>query len=64
MSKASRHRVNAVVCVLALAYALYWFGTGQMTGAPSWVVAMMGVLVIVAIGGAAWFWRRARGAAE
>lgn len=63
MSKASRHRVNAVVCLLAFAYALYWFGTGQRAQAPGWVVAMMGALVVIGIAGAVWFLRRARGAA-
>lgn len=64
MSKASRHRVNAVVCLLAFAYALYWFFTGQMKQAPTWVVGLMGALVVLGIGGAAWFLRRARGAAD
>ena len=62
MSKVSRHRVNAVVCLLALAYALYWFGTGQMNGAPGWLVGLMGALAMLGIGGAAWFLYRARGA--
>ncbi|HVY65564.1 MAG TPA: hypothetical protein VHH11_12155 [Gammaproteobacteria bacterium] len=64
MSKVSRHRVNAVVCLLALAYALYWFTTGQMAGAPGWRVALMGALVVLGIGGAVWFLRRAQGAAR
>jgi len=64
MSKGSRHRVNAVVCLLALVYALYWFGTGRMDGAPGWRVGLMGALVVLGIGGAFWFLRRARGAAR
>lgn len=62
MSKASRYRANAVVCLLALVYALYWFATGKMSGTPSWRVALMAALVVIGIGGAVWFWRRARGA--
>jgi hypothetical protein len=62
MSKGSRHRVNAVVCLLALVYALYWFATGKMDGVPAWRVASMGMLVVVGIGGAIWFWRRGRDA--
>ena len=62
MSKASRHRVNAVVCLLALGYALYWFGTGQMDGAPGWRIGLMGALAVLGIGGAAWFVYRSRGA--
>jgi hypothetical protein len=64
MSKALRHRVNAVVCLLALVYALYWFGTGQMDEASGWRVGLMGALVVLGIGGAVWFLRRARGAAQ
>jgi len=64
MSKASRHRVNAVVCLLALVYALYWFGTGQMDQAPGWQVGLMGALVVLGIGGAVWFLRRARSTAH
>lgn len=62
MSKGSRHRVNAVVCLLALVYALYWFATGRMDGVPAWRVASMSMLVVVGIGGAIWFWRRSRDA--
>jgi hypothetical protein len=64
MSKASRHRVNAVVCLLALVYALYWFVTGQMDEAPGWRVGMMGALGVLGIGGAVWFLYRARAAAH
>ena len=64
MSKASRHRVNAVVCLLALVYALYWFGSGQMGQAPAWLVGLMIALAMLGIGGAMWFLRRARGAAH
>jgi uncharacterized membrane protein len=64
MSKAPRHRVNAVVCLLALAYALYWFGTGQMDGAPGWRVVLMAALVVLGLGGAVWFVYRARSAAR
>ena len=64
MSKASRHRVNAVVCLLALLYALYWFGTGRMDQAPGWQVGLMGALVVLGVGGAVWFLRRARATAH
>jgi hypothetical protein len=60
MSKASRHRVNAVVCLFALAYAIWWFATGQMSTAPTWRVVLMGALALLGVFGAVWFVRRAR----
>ena len=64
MSKASRHRANAVVCLLALLYALYWFAVEKTDTTPGWRVALMGALVVVGVGGAFWFFRRARGVAH
>lgn len=64
MSKASRHRFNAVVCLLAFAYALYWFASGQVNAASTWRVVSMAALVVLGIGGAVWFLRRASGAAR
>jgi hypothetical protein len=62
MSKVSRHRVNAVVCLLALAYAAYWFGSGQAGNASGLRVGLMALLALLGIGGAIWFFRRARSA--
>jgi hypothetical protein len=62
MSKVSRHRVNAVVCLLALGYAIYWFATGRMETASTWRIGLMALLAVLGAGGAAWFFRRARGA--
>jgi hypothetical protein len=63
MSKVSRHRVNAVICLLAFAYAIYWFATGRMETASPWLIGLMALLALLGIGGAAWFFRRARGGA-
>jgi hypothetical protein len=52
------------VCLFALAYALYWFGTGRMDREPGWRVGLMGALVVLGIGGTVWFLLRARGAAQ
>jgi high-affinity Fe2+/Pb2+ permease len=61
MSKVSRHRINAVVCLLALGYAIYWFGSGQMQNASSLRIGLMALLALLGLGGALWFFRRARG---
>jgi hypothetical protein len=64
MSKGSRHRVNALVCLLALGYAVYWFGSGQAANASGLRVGLMAALALLGIGGAVWFFRRARGASR
>ena len=61
MSKVSRHRVNAVVCLLAFGYAIYWFATGQSANASTLRVGLMALLALLGIGGALWFFGRARG---
>lgn len=63
MTKASRHRINAVICLLVLAHAVYWFTSGQMEFASSVRVGLMVAQAVVGLGGAVWFFSRARGAA-
>ncbi len=62
MSKVTRHRVNAVVCLLALGYAIYWFAQGGMASGPTWRIGLMALLALLGLGGAVWFFRRARDA--
>jgi high-affinity Fe2+/Pb2+ permease len=64
MSKVSRHHVNAVVCLLALGYAIYWFGTGRVETASTLRIGLMALLAVLGVGGALWFFRRARDASR
>ena len=63
MSKASRHRINALICLLVLAHAVYRFLSGQMPFASGMWVGLVVAQAVVGLGGAVWFWSRARGAA-
>jgi hypothetical protein len=62
MTRATRYRINAAICVLVLAYAIYQFAIGEASGNPlrPWLVGAEAVLGII---GAIWFWRRSIGAA-
>ena len=60
-TRATRHRINAVICVLVLVYAIYQYATGAAGsgGLRAWLVGAEAVLGVL---GAIWFWRRSVGA--
>lgn len=58
-----RHQINAVICLLLVAHAGYWFATGGMQTATVLRLVLVIAEVIVGIGGAVWFWHRSREAA-
>lgn len=60
MTRSSRHRLNALVCVVVLAHGVYWLSTGGLEGATTARVGLAIAEVVVGIVGAAWFWNRAR----
>jgi hypothetical protein len=62
MTKASRHRINALICLLVLAHAVYWFLSGQTPFASNVRVGLVVAQAVLGLGGAAWFWSRSRGA--
>jgi len=64
MTKASRHRINAVICLLVLAHAVYLFVTGRLEFATNLRIGLAVAQAVVGLGGAVWFWSRSRGAAE
>jgi hypothetical protein len=64
MTKASRHRINAVICLLVLAHAVYLFLSGRMEFASNLRVGLAVAQVVLGLGGAVWFWSRSRGATE
>lgn len=60
MTRSSRHRLNALVCVAVLAHGVYWLSTGGLEGATTARAGLAIAEVVVGIVGAAWFWNRAR----
>ena len=63
MTKASRHRINAVICLLVLAHAVYLFVSGRLEFATNLRIGLAVAQAVVGLGGAVWFWSRSRGAA-
>ena len=63
MSKGTRHQINALILALVAVHAIYWFVTGQSTGATSLMVGLRVAQGIVGVVGALWFFSRSRGAA-
>jgi hypothetical protein len=63
MTRAARHRINAVICVLVIAYAVYQFATGDMGSWPTLRIWLVGAEAVLGVTGAIWFWRRSLGAA-
>ncbi len=62
MSTASRHRINALICVVLLGHAIYWFAIGSAAGATGLRVGLAVAQAAVGAVGALWFWFRSRGA--
>ena len=60
MVRLSTHRVSAVICVLLLARAVYWFGTGRQASASAFEIGLAAAEGVVGLLGAIWFWHRSR----
>lgn len=58
-----RHQVNAIICLLLLAHAVYWFASGGAQTATQLRLALVIAQAVVGLGGAVWFWHRSRQAA-
>ncbi|HEX7079433.1 MAG TPA: hypothetical protein VF329_00265 [Gammaproteobacteria bacterium] len=64
MPRSLRHKINALICVLIAAHAVYWFATGRMETATSLRTGLVVAQAVVGAIGAIWFWRRARAARD
>jgi hypothetical protein len=62
MTRAAAHRINAAICALVLAHAIYWFATGHASTATTLRVSLMVAQAALGAVGIVWFWRRSRGA--
>jgi hypothetical protein len=63
MSGVSRHRINAVICVLVLAHAVYRFFMTDLEPGFNLRTGLIVAQGLLGIGGAVWFWSRSRGIA-
>lgn len=61
MNGVSRHRINAVICVLVLVHAVYRFVSGNMEPGFNLRTALIVAQGVLGLGGAVWFWSRSRG---
>lgn len=64
MTKAKRHRINAAICVLVLAHAVFLFASGRLEAASDFRVGLAVAQGIVGLLGAVWFWNRSRALPE
>jgi hypothetical protein len=63
MATASRHRINAVICLLVVAHAIYRFATDDLEPSLNLRTGLVVAEGVLGLAGAAWFWSRSRGAA-
>jgi hypothetical protein len=62
MTGSARHLINAVICGLVLAHAIYWFASGRMETATELRIGLVVAQAILGLVGVIWFWSRSRGA--
>jgi hypothetical protein len=60
MSRSTRFVVNAVLCLLVGAHALYWFATGRAELATDVRIGLVVAQAVVGFAGAIWFFVRSR----
>jgi hypothetical protein len=64
MSKSRRYLMNAGVCLLVGAHAVWWLASGQSTFNTSFWIGLRVAQAVVGFAGAIWFFSRSRGAAR
>ena len=60
MSRSVRFLVNAVICLLVGAHAVYWFATGRAQFASDTRIGLVLAQAVVGFAGAIWFFARSR----
>jgi hypothetical protein len=61
VTKTTRHRINAAICALVFAHAVYWFVSGDMQSATGFRIGTYVAQAVAGLAGAIWFWSRSRG---
>jgi hypothetical protein len=64
MSRSNRYLVNAGICLLVGAHAVWWFASGQNALTTGLWIGLRVLQAIVGFAGAIWFLSRSRGAAS
>jgi hypothetical protein len=62
VTRATQHKINAAICALVLAHAIYWFATGHAATATTFRVSLVVAQAVLGVVGIVWFWRRSLGA--
>lgn len=60
MTRSARYLINAAICALVLAHAIWWFATGRSATATDVRTGLVVVQAILGLVGVIWFWRRSR----
>jgi hypothetical protein len=60
MSRSVRFLLNAVLCLLIGGHAIYWFAMGRAEFASDVRIGLVVAQAVVGLGGAIWFFIRAR----
>jgi hypothetical protein len=60
MNKAMRYRVNAGICALVLAHAVYLFTSDRLEAATDFRIGLAVAQGVLGLLGAVWFWNRSR----
>jgi hypothetical protein len=61
MNRSTRYHINAILCLLVAAHAVYWFVNGNADTATQLRTALAVAQAVLGVIGAVWFWSRARG---
>lgn len=62
MSRSTRYVINAILCLLVAAHAIYWFANGNAATATQLRTGLVVAQAVLGVIGAVWFFTRARGA--
>lgn len=63
MSRSNRYLINAGICLLVGAHAVWWFASGQSAFVAGFWIALRVAQAVLGFAGAIWFFSRSRGAA-
>ena len=58
MTRATQHKINAAICALVFAHAIYWFATGHAATATTFRISLVIAQAVLGVVGIVWFWRR------